>query len=125
MFRFKNHESLDFNIKVLSSNHRDCIKKRIERIQVPGRTGDLLLHDGSKENLDLNIKCLISLNNFPDLLELEEAIYKWLDSSNYETIEFKDGTILKAFFTDYSDRRKLNKSKLIVTFNFTAYKEDN
>ena len=56
IFTINSKTNKDFNFKVKSSNHLLRPRKRLEFISIPGRTGDLILEDNSRENFNLIIE---------------------------------------------------------------------
>ena len=61
-FTFNGTSSERYGLKVKNSNHLSRPAKKIESISVPGRTGNLIIDDGSKENLVILIlSCIDNL----------------------------------------------------------------
>ena len=56
IFTINNKTNKDFNFKVKSSNHLTKSSKKLEFISIPGRTGDLIIDDNSRENFNLIIE---------------------------------------------------------------------
>lgn len=119
-FQYKNKNSLDFDIKILKSNHYKFPKRKIEQISVPGRTGDLIIDEKCTENFEVTLECLIVNENVDGALE---AINDWLISNNYEDILFNDGISLKGYFLDLDIIEKTNSKTRIFALIFTCYKE--
>ena len=108
IFIFNNNQSDDLGIIITSSNHLDRFKKRREFIQVPGRTGDLVLDDGSYENLELEITCVIEDEDNID--ERLKHIEKWLKTNDYSLLEFDDGVRFSAIYMEMKEMRKIIKN---------------
>ncbi|MBP3928684.1 MAG: hypothetical protein J6D47_03810, partial [Peptostreptococcaceae bacterium] len=75
IFTINSKTNKDFNFKVKSSNHLLRPRKRLEFISIPGRTGDLILDDNSRENFNLVIEGYIdgrksSLKTLSEQLDL-------------------------------------------------------
>lgn len=121
MFIFNNVESRDYNIKVLKDNHLDGYERKVERIPIPGRKGDLLEIDNGEENKDLNIECLGHTKGRCTQKELLDTIYEWLKTNYYKEIKFTDGTIKNAFFLGIGDIEKLGNNRVRFTLKFTCY----
>ena len=49
-FTFNGVNSQQYGLKVKQSNHLTRPAKKIESIEIPGRTGNLIIDDGSKKN---------------------------------------------------------------------------
>ena len=58
-FTFNNASSRDFNIKIKKSNHLSIPKRKREFVEVQGRTDNLIIDEGCREMLDLQIEAYI------------------------------------------------------------------
>ena len=121
IFIFNNNQSDDLGIIITSSNHLDRFKKRREFIQVPGRTGDLVLDDGSYENLELEITCVIEDEDNID--ERLKHIEKWLKTNDYSLLEFDDGVRFSAIYMEMKEMRKIIKNVVECKIVFRCKKE--
>ena len=65
-FVFNGKKSSDFDVWVSGLNIFRSPGRRIERIQVPGRNGELLIEDGSFENVELEFKDCFIPNHFSE-----------------------------------------------------------
>ena len=125
IFTINNKTNKDFNFKVKSSNHLLRPKKRLEFISIPGRTGDLILDEGARENFNLIIEGYIDARK-TNLKTLCDSLDNWLNSTTgYQTMEFDDGTILKAVFIGDVDPQYIVKNFSEITLEFSAYREVN
>ena len=123
IFTINNKTNKDFNFKVKSSNHLLRPKKRLEFISIPGRTGDLILDDNSRENFNLVIEGYID-GRKNSLKTLTEQLDSWLNSTaGYQNITFDDGTVLKAVLISEIDVNEVVKNFGELTLEFSAYKE--
>ncbi len=121
LFVYNNNQSDDLGIIITSSNHLDRFKKRREFIQVPGRTGDLVLDDGSYENLELEITCVIEDEDNID--ERLKHIEKWLKTNDYSLLEFDDGVRFSAIYMEMKEMRKIIKNVVECKIVFSCKKE--
>ena len=125
IFTINNKTNKDFNFKVKSSNHLLSPRKRLEFISIPGRTGDLILDDNSRENFNLIIEGYID-GRKTNLKILTEQLDSWLNSATgYQNIAFDDGTVLKAVLISEIDVNEIVKNFGELTLEFSAYKEVN
>ena len=125
IFTINNKTNKDFNFKVKSSNHLLRSKKRLEFISVPGRTGDLILDEGARENFNLVIEGYID-GRKTNLKTLCDNLDNWLNSTTgYQNITFDDGTVLKAVLISEIDPVEVVKNFGELTLEFSAYKEVN
>ena len=125
IFTINNKTNKDFNFKVKSSNHLLRPKKRLEFISIPGRTGDLILDDNSRENFNLIIEGYID-GRKTNLKTLCDNLDNWLNSTTgYQNITFDDGTALKAVLISEINPVEVVKNFGELTLEFSAYKEVN
>ena len=125
IFTINNKTNKDFNFKVKSSNHLLRPRKRLEFISIPGRPGDLILDDNSRENFNLIIEGYIDARK-TNLKILTEQLDSWLNSTTgYQSIAFDDGTVLKGVLISEIDINEIVKNFGELTLEFSAYKEVN
>ena len=123
IFTINSKTNKDFNFKVKSSNHLLRPRKRLEFISIPGRTGDLIIDDNSRENFNLVIEGYID-GRKSNLKILTERLDLWLNSSEgYQSIAFDDGTVLKAVLISEIDPVEIVKNFGELSLEFSAYKE--
>ena len=123
IFTINDKTNKDFNFKVKSSNHLLRPKKRLEFISIPGRTGDLILDEGARENFTLIIEGYIDARE-TNLKTLCDNLDNWLNSTTgYQTIAFDDGTVLKAVLISEIDINEVVKNFGELTLEFSAYRE--
>ena len=123
IFTINNKTNKDFNFKVKTSNHLIKPKKKLEFISIPGRTGDLILDEGARENFTLIIEGYIDARE-TNLKTLCDNLDNWLNSTTgYQTITFDDGTVLKAVLISEIDPNEVVKNFGELSLEFSAYKE--
>ena len=122
-FAFNNANSKDFNIKIKKSNHLSIPRKKLEFIEVQGRTDNLVIDEGSREMLDVEIEAYIDCrdsNSKTYALRLDE----WLNGANgYSNLTFNDGVTLKAIFVGQVDFDEVVKNFNEILLQFKAYRE--
>ena len=122
-FTFNNISSRDFNIKIKQSNHLSIPKRKMEFVEVQGRTDNLIIDEGCREMLDISIEAYIDCRDFDSrtyALKLDE----WLNSTNnYQDLIFDDGTTLKAIFVGQIDFNEIVKNFNEILLQFKAYRE--
>ena len=125
IFTINNKTNKDFNFKVKSSNHLTKPKKKLEFISIPGRTGDLIIDEGARENFTLIIEGYIDARE-TNLKTLCNSLDNWLNSTTgYQTIVFDDGTVLKAVLISEINPIEVVKNFGELSLEFSAYKEGN
>ena len=122
-FAFNNASSRDFNIKIKKSNHLSIPKRKREFVEVQGRTDNLIIDDGCREMLDLQIEAYIDCRT-SDTRTYSLMLDNWLnDCSNYADLVFDDGTVLKAIFVGQIDFDEIVKNFDEILLQFKAYRE--
>ena len=122
-FTFNNKSSRDFDIKIKKSNHLSIPRKKLEFVEVQGRTDSLIIDEGSREMLDIEIEAYIdcrSANTKTYALRLDE----WLNGANgYSNLTFNDGIKLKAIFVGQIDFNEIVNNFSEILLQFKAYRE--
>ena len=122
-FIFNNKNSRDFNIKIKKSNHLSIPRKKLEFVEVQGRTDNLIINEGCREMLDIEIEAYIDcrdLNTYSYVLGIDN----WLNSSSgYQDLIFDDGTVLKAIFVSQIDFEEVFENFNEILLQFKAYRE--
>ena len=123
-FTFKGISSRDFNIKIKESNHLSIPKKKLEFIEVQGRTDNLIIDEGCREMLDIQLECFIDCRD-ESTKEYSMRLDSWLNgTSGYQNLIFDDGTILKAIFVGQIDFNEIVKNFNEIILQFKAYREE-
>ena len=122
-FTFNNKSSRDFNIKIKKSNHLSIPRRKLEFVEVQGRTDSLIIDEGSREMLDIEIEAYIDCRN-EDTYSYALKLDEWLNSSNgYQDLIFDDGVELKAIFVGQIDFNSITKNFEEILLQFKAYRE--
>ena len=123
-FTFNGVSSRDFNIKVKQSNHLSIPRKKLEFIEVQGRTDNLIIDEGCREMLDIQLECFIDCRS-ENTRQYAIGLDNWLNSSvGYKELKFDDGTILKAIFVGQIDFNEIVKNFNEIILQFKAYREE-
>ena len=122
-FTFNNANSRDFNIKIKKSNHLSIPRKKLEFIEVQGRTDNLIIDEGAREMLDLEIEAYIDCRDL-DTKTYALRLDEWLNNTNgYTDLVFDDNTTLKAIFVGQIDFNTIVKNFNEILLQFKAYRE--
>ena len=122
-FTFNNKSSRDFNIKIKKSNHLSIPRRKLEFVEVQGRTDSLIIDEGAREMLDIEIEAYIDCRN-EDTYSYALRLDSWLNSSNgYQDLIFDDNTNLKAIFVGQIDFNSITKNFEEILLQFKAYRE--
>lgn len=95
-FSFNGKSNIEFNVILCENNHLDKPRKNIELVPIPGRSDPLIISDGTKENLQLDMTILIEDLENITLPVLIDRIEKWLLVDEYKDLIFDDGIKFKA-----------------------------
>lgn len=117
--------STEFNIQIMSIQGRYNIpKKQYESIEVPGRTGNLLIDTGATLNKDITIECCLDctpLNDEQINIKMK-AISNWLISAiGYQDLVFSDGGRFKAIAKDIAVDHRRKDNIFIFNIVFECY----
>lgn len=77
-FSFDGRTSDEFGILVEDHDFWKLPKRRLEFVQVPGRTGDLIIDDGSRENFTVIFQCHVEVES-EDKAMLLAQLDEWLN----------------------------------------------
>lgn len=123
VFTINNKTNKDFNFKVKASNHLTKSKKKLEFIDIPGRTGQLIIDEGARENFNLLIEGFIDAR-ISNLKTVCDNLDIWLNGTKgYQTITFDDGTVLKAVFIGEINPEEIKNNFGTLSLEFSAYSE--
>ena len=122
-FTFNGVSSRNFNIKVKNSNHLSIPRRKLEFVEVQGRTDNLIVDEGAREMLDIEIEAYIDCRDL-NTKAYASMLDSWLNStSNYSSLKFDDGTELKAIFVGQIDFNSITKNFNEILLQFKAYRE--
>ena len=122
-FTFNGISNKNYNLKVKKSNHLSIPKKKLEFIQVDGRTDNLIIDDGTREMLDLEIECFMDCRD-ADTKTYATGLDNWLNChTRYKDLIVDYGTILKAIFVGQIDFDYILKNFNEILLQFKAYRE--
>ena len=119
-FIFNGKKSSDFDVWASGLNIFYSPEKRIERIQVPGRNGELLIEDGSFENTELLFKdCFIPRHFSENFTNLSNYLNRQKGYQRLELSWLPDEYRLAAFHGDIEASMKNwnGMGKFDLTFN--------
>ena len=122
-FTFNGVSSRNFNIKVKNSNHLSIPRRKLEFVGVQGRTDNLIIDEGCREMLDIELEVYIDCRS-ADTFTYAKKLDEWLNEPiGYQNLLFDDGTILKAIFVGQLDFNAIVKNFNEVLLQFKAYRE--
>ena len=117
-FTFNNKSSRDFNIKIKKSNHLSIPRRKLEFVEVQGRTDSLIIDEGAREMLDIEIEAYIDCRN-EDTYSYALRLDEWLNGiSGYQDLIFDDNTNLKAIFVGQIYFNSITKNFVEILLQF-------
>ena len=119
-FTFNGTSSKDFGLKVKSSTHLSSPAKKIELIEIPGRTGSLVIDDGSYKNQTITVVCLVDARDKKNLHTISRQLKGWLQAPiGYQDLVFSDGLSFKAICSNQLDISEiaLHYGQVSITFS--------
>ena len=120
-FTFNGVNSQQYGLKVKQSNHLSRPAKKIESIEIPGRTGNLIIDDGSKKNQLIELLCTLDCRPNDNIAVISKRIGAWLqDPIGYQTLTMYDGMVFKAICTNQVDISEVIDNFAEVSIRFDA-----
>ena len=87
-----------------------------------GRTDNLIIDEGSREMLDIEIEGYIDCRD-SNTFTYASRLDSWLNSSScYQDLIFDDGTVLKAIFVGQIDFNEVVENFNEILLQFKAYR---
>ena len=122
-FSFNGQQSSTYKVLLCDNNRLDKPKKKIELIEVPGRSDPLIISDNTKNNLDLSMKLFVEVASESQLASQISSIEKWLLVDDYKDLIFSDGIKFKAVATSglTVELLTLNSAYLDISFSCKDY----
>lgn len=121
-FIFDGINSKDMGIKIERHNNFSSPQRRIESVSVPGRTGNILIDDGSYENQIFEYELILECDSKKgtDISKKAEEVSNWLHGDyTYKTLTFSNSSkVYKAVVINKIDITQMFKrfAKALVTF---------
>lgn len=123
-FTFNGISSDNYKLKIKDSNHLSLASKNYESIKVPGRTGNLIIDDGSFNNKTIQITCFLDRRIDDDLRLKSKEIGVWLQGQQgYKILTFNDGSIFKAICANQIDINQTIKNFAEIVIRFEVFEE--
>ena len=124
-FTFNGISSKTHNLKCKEINHFSFAAKSYESIKVPGRTGNLLIDTGDKENKIVPVIANLDLRKASDKTLVVKNIKVWLQGhTGYKTLLFDDGIEYQAVVNGEVTFTELFKDYYEVSINFECVEVD-
>ena len=83
--------STSFNFIIVSNDNLNGFENDLELVEIPGRTGDLIIDNQRKKNKEINIEAYADIEEFGEASLVSKAIRKWLQGEvKYKPLIFSN-----------------------------------
>ena len=124
-FTFNGTSSKTYNLKCKEISHFSFASKSYESIKIPGRTGNLIIDLGDKENKTIPISANLDLRGISNKKTLITNIKKWLlNHTGYKTLLFDDGFEYQAIVNSEVIFNEIFKDYYEININFECVEVD-
>ena len=83
--------STSFNFIIVSNDNLNGFENDLELVEIPGRTGDLIIDNQRKKNKEINIEAYADIEEFGEASLVSKAIKKWLQGEvKYKPLIFSN-----------------------------------
>ena len=83
--------STSFNFIIVSNDNLNGFENDLELVEIPGRTGNLIIDNQRKKNKEINIEAYADIEEFGDVNLVSKAIKKWLQGEvKYKPLIFSN-----------------------------------
>ena len=93
-FVYGGTSSASFNFIITENDHLNGFENDFELIEIPGRSGDLLINNNRKKNKEINIEAYADIEDLGDAETVVKNIKQWLQGEvKYKTLTFSNDLI--------------------------------
>ena len=93
-FVYGGTSSASFNFIITENDHLNSFENDFELIEIPGRSGDLLINNNRKKNKEINIEAYADIEELEDAQTVVKNIKQWLQGEvTYKTLTFSNDLI--------------------------------
>ena len=93
-FTFGGTSSASFNFIIVKNDNLNGFENDFELIEIPGRSGDLLINNNRKKNKEINIEAYIDLDGLGDAKTVSRDVKQWLQGEvKYKDLTFSDDLV--------------------------------
>ena len=105
-FTFGGTSSASFNFIIVENDNLKSFENDFELIEIPGRSGDLLINNNRKKNKEINIEAYIDLDGLGDAKTVSRDVKQWLQGE----VKYKDLT----FSNDLTEYKAIVKGPIEI-----------
>ena len=90
-FVYGGTSSASFNFIIVENDYLNGFENDFELIEIPGRSGDLLINNSRKKNKEINIEAYVDLDNLGSAETVAKNIKQWLQGEvKYKSLTFSN-----------------------------------
>lgn len=105
-FVYGGTSSASFNFMIIENDNLNGFENDFELIEIPGRSGDLLINNNRKKNKEINIEAYVDLDGLGDAKTVSKNIKQWLQGE----VKYKDLT----FSNDLTEYKAIVKGPIEI-----------
>ena len=105
-FVYGGTSSASFNFIIVENDNLNGFENDFELIEIPGRSGDLLINNNRKKNKEINIEAYVDLDGLGDSKTVSKNIKQWLQGE----VKYKDLT----FSNDLTEYKAIVKGPIEI-----------
>ena len=105
-FTFGGTSSASFNFIIVENNNLNGFENDFELIEIPGRSGDLVIDNKRKKNKEINIEAYADIEGLGDAHTVAKNIKQWLQGE----VKYKDLT----FSNDLTEYKAIVKGPIEI-----------
>lgn len=121
-FVYGGTSSASFNFIIVENDHLNGFENDFELIEIPGRSGDLLINNNRKKNKEINIEAYADIEDLGDAETVVKNIKQWLQGEvKYKTLTFSnDSTEYEAIVKGAIEIVEEMEGLLNISFKFSC-----
>ena len=121
-FVYGGTSSASFNFIIVENDHLNGFENDFELIEIPGRSGDLLINNNRKKNKEINIEAYVDIEDLGDAETVVKNIKQWLQGEvKYKTLTFSnDSTEYEAIVKGAIEIVEEMEGLLNINFKFSC-----
>ena len=105
-FVYGGTSSASFNFIITENDHLNSFENDFELIEIPGRSGDLVIDNKRKKNKEINIEAYADIEGLGDAHTVAKNIKQWLQGE----VKYKDLT----FSNDLTEYKAIVKGPIEI-----------
>lgn len=114
--------STSLNFIIVEDDHLSAFENDFEEVEIPGRTGTLIIDNKRKKNRDINLTIYADIEGLGTAAEVSSSIEDWLVGEvKYQALVFDDGHRCDAIVKSLSIKEEI-KDLLCIEVTFSSKK---